>query len=108
LSQRPLCNRHARREYPLSAQCLILNRQSQTKPGRGTENRFEAVVARRLGLFSSSEKRPLTRSSGVVRSSATMVVVFSPRKCVVIYVNPVKEGANMANKGGCRGGAVGR
>ena len=70
------------------------------------------VVARRLGLYSSSEKRPLTRSNGDVFSEADTIVVFNPRRLDVIYSLAFRRrrrrgGGDVADERGGGGRGVG-
>jgi hypothetical protein len=53
-----------------------------------------AVVARRLGLYSSSEKKPFARSNGEVFSFVDINVVFRPRTLDVSYLKLAEETLN--------------
>jgi len=111
LGQCPFRTRHTRRKYPLSTNEPLIH-LSPINPHSGKGGSTElfllvAVVARRLGLYSSSEKRPLTRSNGDVFSDADTVVVFNPSRLEVIYSLVFRRrGGDVADENGGGGGRV--
>lgn len=116
LGQCPFRARHTRRKYPLSTNepLIHLSPLKPTPVRRGITELFLLVdvVARRLGLYSSSEKRPLTRSNGDVFSDADTIVVFKSRRLEVICsLAPRRRrrggGGDVADESGGGGRGVG-
>jgi hypothetical protein len=84
-----------------------IHEMEELELGEGTDSgRWDTVVARRRGLFSSSEKRPFTNSNGDVDLSTLTTDVRRPNTFVVVYM--ISRLSEKSGVGGSLGGDTAR